>query len=106
MKAFLFGILALPLTLLAVGAVEAAGTVEKATFAGGCFWCMEHPFDSLPGVLSVTSGYTGGRKKNPTYKEVSAGGPDTRRRFRSSTTLPRYATKRSSTSTGTISIRP
>jgi peptide-methionine (S)-S-oxide reductase len=74
MKAFLFGILALPLTLIAVGAVEAAGTVEKATFAGGCFWCMEHPFDSLPGVLSVTAGYTGGRKRDPTYKEVSAGG--------------------------------
>lgn len=50
------------------------GTREKATFAGGCFWCMEHPFDALPGVVSVTSGYTGGHKKNPTYGEVSAGG--------------------------------
>ena len=48
--------------------------LQKATFAGGCFWCMEHPFDALPGVLSVTSGYTGGRKKNPAYEEVSAGG--------------------------------
>lgn len=47
---------------------------EKATFAGGCFWCMEHPFDELPGVVSVTPGYTGGQKKNPTYEEVSAGG--------------------------------
>ncbi|MDR3580665.1 MAG: peptide-methionine (S)-S-oxide reductase MsrA [Oryzomonas sp.] len=47
---------------------------EKATFAGGCFWCMEHPFDQLPGVVSVTSGYTGGHKTNPTYEEVSAGG--------------------------------
>jgi len=47
---------------------------EKATFAGGCFWCMEHPFDKLPGVISVTSGYTGGQTKNPTYEEVSAGG--------------------------------
>jgi peptide-methionine (S)-S-oxide reductase len=47
---------------------------QKATFAGGCFWCMEHPFDELPGVISVTSGYTGGTKKNPTYEEVSAGG--------------------------------
>lgn len=44
-----------------------------ATFAGGCFWCMEHPFDQLPGVISVTSGYTGGQKKDPTYEEVSAG---------------------------------
>jgi len=74
MKAFLFCMLALPLTLVAVGTVNAVGAVEKATFAGGCFWCMEHPFDALPGVQSVTAGYTGGQKKNPTYKEVSAGG--------------------------------
>ena len=47
---------------------------EKATFAGGCFWCMEPPFDELQGVVSTTSGYTGGQKKNPTYEEVSAGG--------------------------------
>jgi peptide-methionine (S)-S-oxide reductase len=47
--------------------------LAKATFAGGCFWCMEHPFDSLEGVVSVTSGYTGGTKKNPTYQEVSTG---------------------------------
>jgi len=46
---------------------------EKATFAGGCFWCMEAPFDSLEGVISVTSGYTGGTTKNPTYEQVSAG---------------------------------
>ena len=52
----------------------ATGKFEKATFAGGCFWCMEAPFDKLPGVVSVTSGYTGGTMKNPTYKQVSAGG--------------------------------
>jgi peptide-methionine (S)-S-oxide reductase len=52
----------------------AAGKLQKASFAGGCFWCMEHPFDELPGVVSVTSGYTGGQKKNPSYEEVSAGG--------------------------------
>ena len=46
---------------------------EKATFAGGCFWCMEPPFDELPGVISTTSGYTGGHTKNPTYEQVSAG---------------------------------
>jgi peptide-methionine (S)-S-oxide reductase len=51
-----------------------AGQLQRATFAGGCFWCMEHPFDELPGVVSVTSGYSGGRTKNPTYQEVSAGG--------------------------------
>ena len=55
-------------------AETAAGKLEKATFAGGCFWCMEGPFDKLPGVISVTSGYTGGTVKNPTYKQVSAGG--------------------------------
>jgi peptide-methionine (S)-S-oxide reductase len=74
MKTFLFALLAFPFAVVAAGTVEASGTVEKATFAGGCFWCMEHPFDALPGVLSVTAGYTGGQKKNPTYQEVSAGG--------------------------------
>ena len=48
--------------------------LAKATFAGGCFWCMEPPFEALVGVVSVTSGYTGGTKENPTYEEVSAGG--------------------------------
>jgi peptide-methionine (S)-S-oxide reductase len=48
--------------------------LAKATFAGGCFWCMEPPFDKLDGVVSTTSGYTGGAKKNPTYEEVSSGG--------------------------------
>ena len=47
--------------------------LEKATFAGGCFWCMEPPFDKLDGVISTTSGYCGGKEKNPTYKQVSAG---------------------------------
>jgi peptide-methionine (S)-S-oxide reductase len=47
--------------------------LAKATFAGGCFWCMEAPFDKLDGVLSTTSGYIGGKKVNPTYQEVSAG---------------------------------
>ena len=48
--------------------------LAKATFAGGCFWCMEPPFDRVPGVVSTTSGYTGGTKVDPTYEEVSAGG--------------------------------
>jgi peptide methionine sulfoxide reductase msrA/msrB len=45
-------------------------TVENATFAGGCFWCMVSPFDEQPGIIKVVSGYTGGHKVNPTYKEV------------------------------------
>ncbi len=48
--------------------------LARATFAGGCFWCMEPPFDKLDGVVSTTSGYTGGTQKNPTYEEVSSGG--------------------------------
>ncbi len=49
------------------------GTLVKATFAGGCFWCMEEALDKVEGVASTTSGYTGGRMKDPTYEEVSAG---------------------------------
>jgi len=47
--------------------------VKTATFAGGCFWCMEPPFEKLAGVKDVVSGYTGGRTINPTYKEVTSG---------------------------------
>jgi peptide-methionine (S)-S-oxide reductase len=47
--------------------------LEKATFAGGCFWCMEPPYDKIKGVVSTTPGYTGGSKENPTYEEVSSG---------------------------------
>ncbi len=53
--------------------VPGPGPTAVATFAGGCFWCMEPPFDKLPGVISTTSGYTGGQKANPTYEEVSSG---------------------------------
>ncbi len=56
------------------GRAAGAGGLATATFAGGCFWCMEPPFDALDGVVSTTSGYTGGHAKNPTYEEVSAGG--------------------------------
>src|SRR5262245_14704940 len=45
-----------------------------ATFAGGCFWCVEADFDKVPGVISTTSGYTGGKGANTTYQQVSAGG--------------------------------
>ncbi|MFC7394658.1 peptide-methionine (R)-S-oxide reductase MsrB [Scopulibacillus cellulosilyticus] len=46
---------------------------ELATFAGGCFWCMVKPFDELPGIINVVSGYTGGHVENPTYEQVTAG---------------------------------
>lgn len=46
---------------------------ESATFAGGCFWCMVSPFDELPGIKTVISGYTGGYTENPTYEEVCSG---------------------------------
>jgi peptide-methionine (S)-S-oxide reductase len=49
------------------------GKRAVATFAGGCFWCMQPPFEKLKGVISTTAGYTGGWKKDPTYEEVSAG---------------------------------
>jgi len=45
---------------------------EQAVFAGGCFWCMEHDMQAVPGVISVMSGYTGGKEKNPTYEQVSS----------------------------------
>ena len=52
----------------------ASATSASAVFAGGCFWCMEPPYDKLAGVISTTSGYTGGHTVNPTYRQVSAGG--------------------------------
>ncbi|MFT7144265.1 MAG: peptide-methionine (S)-S-oxide reductase [Alphaproteobacteria bacterium] len=52
---------------------QATENLSKATFAGGCFWCMEKPYDQLNGVKNVVSGYTGGHIKNPTYKQVSGG---------------------------------
>lgn len=55
-----------------------AGPSQLATFAGGCFWCIEAPFEGIPGIISVVSGYSGGKEKNPTYDEV-AGGKTTHR---------------------------
>jgi len=55
------------------GSTAAAHDTAVATLAGGCFWCMEPPFDKLEGVISTTSGYTGGHTKNPTYKQTSSG---------------------------------
>jgi peptide methionine sulfoxide reductase msrA/msrB len=58
---------------LMIPAINSAAETKKATFAGGCFWCMEAPFQELEGVLEVTSGYTGGKPASPTYEQVSSG---------------------------------
>ena len=56
-----------------MAAAESAKRTETATFAGGCFWCMEPPFEKLTGVVSVTAGYSGGKEPTPTYEQVSSG---------------------------------
>ncbi len=71
-QGLVFGVLAAgSLAFLPTASAQAETAI--ATFAGGCFWCMEPPFDKLDGVISTTSGYIGGHKDNPNYKEVSAG---------------------------------
>lgn len=65
-------VILLGLSSIAVSVVNGKETAQ-ATFAGGCFWCMEHAFDEVDGVTSTISGYIAGHKKNPTYKEVVAG---------------------------------
>jgi len=62
------------LSLLSAPGAGAAEKPKKAIFAGGCFWCMEKPFEQLDGVFSVTSGYIGGKTENPTYENYAAGG--------------------------------
>jgi len=60
--------------LLFISSPVQAAPINEAVLAGGCFWCLEHDLEKLPGVLDVQSGYAGGDKPNPTYQEVSAGG--------------------------------
>ena len=67
-------IVAVALVLFGNAAAQApAASLAKATFAGGCFWCVEADFDKVDGVISTTSGYIGGHVPNPTYAQVSAG---------------------------------
>ena len=80
-RSFLAALLAVGLMPLLAGtsmaqeiAPSPKATQQTAVFAGGCFWCMVHPYDSLDGVVSVKSGYAGGEAPNPTYEQVSAGG--------------------------------
>ncbi len=74
--------------VLILGSAAAASAAPKqdgtsvAIFAGGCFWCMEPPYDKIDGVLSTTSGYTGGPQVNPTYKQVASGMTDHREAVR------------------------
>jgi len=71
MLRILGGVLLVIMTTQAHAATDTKTAI--ATFAGGCFWCMQYPFDELPGVISTTSGYTGGTEENPKYAQVSAG---------------------------------
>ncbi len=74
-KSFAFATLAFAAAAAsAATAAQAPAARAQAVFAGGCFWCTEADFDKIPGVISTTSGYTGGKLANPTYKQVSAGG--------------------------------
>ena len=63
----------LPLSAIEQPVPEPSSVLAKATFAGGCFWSMEHVFDELAGVVSVTVGYSGGSAKNPSYQQVELG---------------------------------
>lgn len=76
-RSLVFGSLFVVFCVIAGRSEADSGSAEtklaKATFAGGCFWCMEPPFDALDGVISTTVGYAGGQARNPTYAQVSSG---------------------------------
>jgi len=73
MKNLKFIFLLLLFSCISLGTSNMSQNTEKAYFAGGCFWCMEPPFEVLDGVLEATSGYMGGETENPTYEQVSIG---------------------------------
>ncbi|MEM0980483.1 MAG: peptide-methionine (S)-S-oxide reductase MsrA [Cyanobacteria bacterium P01_H01_bin.58] len=77
LKRWLIGLLVIVCAMGAIASPALADDTPQlahATFAGGCFWCMEKPFDEVPGVVDTTSGYTGGTVENPSYYQVSSGG--------------------------------
>ena len=74
MRRLLFSLIAVAAIAGAAAAQPAVPERAVATFAGGCFWCVESDFDHVPGVLETISGYTGGKVAKPTYSQVSAGG--------------------------------
>ena len=69
-----FGLGGKPVSAQAPGAAAKPTSTEIATFAGGCFWCVESDFDKVDGVISTVSGFMGGKTPNPSYKDVTAGG--------------------------------
>ena len=73
MKNLKFVFLLLLFSCISLGTSDMSQNTEKAYFAGGCFWCMEPPFEVLDGVIEATSGYMGGKIENPTYEQVSMG---------------------------------
>ena len=73
MKNLKFIFLLLLFSCISLGTSDMSQNTEKAYFAGGCFWCMEPPFEVLDGVIEATSGYMGGEIENPTYEQVSMG---------------------------------
>jgi peptide-methionine (S)-S-oxide reductase len=70
----IISVVCVALFALTANAADAPLKMAKASFAGGCFWCMESDFEKLPGVLGVVSGYEGGKEQSPTYEQVSAHG--------------------------------
>ena len=88
----LISLLLSALLLLAGPAAPALAATEEAVLAGGCFWCLEHDLEGLPGILDVESGYSGGKLAQPSYRQVSGGGTGHQEvvRVRFDTTKLRY----------------
>ena len=96
---------ALTMAGAAYGQSAAPAKTEKATFAGGCFWCVETDLDKVEGVISTTSGYIGGKTAKPTYRQVSSGGTGHAEAVEIVSIPPRFPTKSCCRYSGAISIR-